>query len=148
MSSPLYWKSNHCSQCSTRFYRIWPLLHLWLILFCPFVMGTLACLLFINHVSLLPLQHLLHLLFSLLKRLLPSSHLLNFFKFCLYIIFSVSPSQLPYLIIQSTPSFESNTLYFLFLVYFFSKAFVCLLLCLLPAGMNLFCFLVDMMLDT
>lgn len=30
MSSALHWKSNHCSQCSARFSRIWPLLHLWL----------------------------------------------------------------------------------------------------------------------
>ena len=71
-------------------------------------MGTLASLLFVNHVSLLPLQHLLHLLFSVLKRLLPSCLTCLASSSFVYVVFSVSPSQLPCLIIQSTPSFEST----------------------------------------
>ena len=76
--------------------------------FAPSVMGTLASLLFVNHVSLLPLQHLLHLLFSVLKRLLPSCLTCLASSSFVYVVFSVSPSQLPCLIIQSTPSFEST----------------------------------------
>ena len=149
MSSALHWKSNHCSQCSARFSRIWPLLHLWLYPLLPLLLrahwplcSSLTTWAYFHSSSFYTCCSLC------LRGSSPLVSLFSFFTFCLYIIFSVSPSQLPDLITESTPSFESNTLYFLFLVYFFSKAFVCLLLCLLPARMNLFCFLLDSMLDT
>lgn len=114
-------------QCSIRFYKIWPSLHLQLHpLFAPSVMVTLASLLFFNHLSL----------FQWLERLLPSCLTLSTSSFVQHITFSVSPCQSPYLIIQSSPSLEFNSLYSLFMVHFFSKAFS-LLLCLPPAGMNL-----------
>lgn len=125
MSSALHWKSDHCSQCSTRFSRIWPVLHLWLYPLLPLLLRAHWPL--CSSLTTWAYSHssIFYSCYSLcLRGSSPFVSLFNF-TFCLYIIFSVSPSQLPDLITESTPSFESTTLYFLFLVYFFSKAFVC-----------------------
>lgn len=123
-------------QCSTRFYKIWPLTASQTpSSFCPFCYGlTLASLLLLNSSTSSYISTFTHVVPTALTALPLMAHSLTFSS-----LVQMPPSQSSYLIIQSFLSLEVGILYSFFMFYFYSEAFICLLLCLLPARMNLVC---------